>query len=235
MSWQTQPWVVGLRNLGRVLGLNRWIAARLYGCGYETRYDEALAACLRPGDVVWDVGANVGYYTRLFAERAGDAGRVIAFEPSPVNFVRLQQACGTLAHVKLYPMGLGREDGRLSFQQGEDELGATSRVLEPSDSLTDHETIQVEIRRGLGLIESGIAPPPNVLKIDVEGFEFEVLEGLGKALAEEGLRAVGIEIHFGLLQDRGMGDAPQHIEALLQQQGYRLRWSDASHLLATRA
>ena len=235
MSWQTQPWAVGLRNVGRSLGLNRWIAARLYSGGYETRYDEALAACLRQGDIVWDIGANVGHYTRLFAERVGDSGQVIAFEPSPVNFLRLQQSCGALVSVKLCQMGLGREDGRLSFQQGADALGATSRVLETSVASADEETIQVDIRRGLGLIESGKIPAPNALKIDVEGFELEVLEGLGEALAALELRTLGIEMHFGILQDRGMGDAPQRIEALLKRQGYRLSWPDASHLLATRA
>jgi predicted methyltransferase len=80
MSWQTKSWAVGIRNLGRALGLNRRIAARLYGRGYETRYDNAFTACLRQGDVVWDVGANVGYYTRLFVGRVGDTGQVVAFE-----------------------------------------------------------------------------------------------------------------------------------------------------------
>ena len=235
MSWQTQPWAIGLRNVGRSLGVNRWIAARLYSGGYETRYDEALAACLRQGDIVWDIGANVGHYTRLFAERVGDSGQVIAFEPSHVNFLRLQQSCAALASVKLFQMGLGREDGRLSFQQGADELGATSRVLESHVPLADDQTVQVDIRRGQGLIEAGYIPAPNVLKIDVEGFELEVLEGMGESLAAPELRTLGIEMHFRILQQRGMGDAPQRIEALLHRQGYRLSWPDASHVLAIRA
>ena len=232
MSWQTKPWAVALRNVGRSLGLNRWIATCLYGRGYETRYDQAFTACLKPGDVVWDVGANVGYYTRLFAGQVGDGGKVLAFEPSPVNFTRLQQACGALGNVRLYPLGLGREEGSVMFLQGQDELGATSRVVE--EALPQGEAISVAIRRGEGLIQSGEVPPPKAIKIDVEGFELEVLQGLGSALAATDLRVIGIEVHFGLLQQRGMGDAPQQIEALLRQYGYRLQWPDTSHLLAIR-
>lgn len=118
--------------------------------------------------------------------------------------------------------------------QGEDELGATSRVLEASAAAASAGAIQVEICRGEDLIKAGL-PPPNALKIDVEGFELEVLQGLGESLASPALRAIGIEVHFGILQGRGMGNAPQRIEELLKQNGYRLQWPDTSHLLAVRA
>lgn len=129
MSWRTNRLALLARDVGRMLGLNRWIAIWLNGRGYETRYDGAFSAALRPGDTVWDVGANVGYYTRQFAERVGGKGKVFAFEPSPVNFTRLSAACTGLDNVQLYQMGLGREAATLALVQGYDELGATSRVV----------------------------------------------------------------------------------------------------------
>jgi predicted methyltransferase len=118
------------RNVTRTLGLNKKIAAYLHGAGYETRYDNGLQAALEQGDCVWDVGANIGYYTRRFAEWVGSKGIVFAFEPSPANFARLDSGCTALNNVKLVQSGLGREDGKVAFQQGGDDLGATSRVVD---------------------------------------------------------------------------------------------------------
>ena len=128
MSWQTNTMVVVARNVGRTLGLNRWIASYFQGSGYETRYDNSFSSTLNLGDCVWDVGANIGYYTRLFSQRVGGNGSVFAFEPSPVNFARLTESCADLYNTTLIQFALGRENGKLSFQQGIDELGATSRV-----------------------------------------------------------------------------------------------------------
>lgn len=92
----------------------------------------------------------------------------------------------------------------------------------------------VDIRTGQGLIQGGEAMVPNAIKIDVEGFELEVLQGLGTHLAAPALRAIGVEVHFGILQERGMADAPQRIEQLLARNGFRVQWPDNSHLLALR-
>lgn len=230
MSWRTHRLVVMFRSLGRTLGLNRWIAAWLPAGGYEARYDRGFSSGLRPGDRVWDVGANVGYYTRLFAGRVGEQGHVFAFEPSPMNFQRLATACAGLRNATLLPCGLGREDGKLCFQQGADDLGATSRIV---DSAADG--VNVEIRSGASLLAGGAAALPNAIKIDVEGFELEVLEGLADALRQPPLRMIGVEVHFGILQQRGMALVPQQIESLLQRNGFTVSWPDSSHILAVRA
>lgn len=159
---------------------------------------------MRPGDCVWDVGANIGHYTRLFAGRVGAEGTVFAFEPSPVNYSRLSRACAALSNTKLFQMGIGRQDDTLMLRQGADDLGATSRVF--SDMVAG-EGIDVEMRSGASLLASGAVAPPNVLKIDVEGFELEVLEGFGDHLRNETLRTVGVEVHFGILSERGLPKA----------------------------
>ena len=230
MSWRTNSLVLVLRNIGRSLGLNRWIASYLLGPGYETRYDNGFSNALRPGDCVWDVGANVGYYTQLFSERAGQAGRVFAFEPSPVNFDRLRTACASLANVTLLHSGLGREDGKLHFQQGTDDLGATSRIVE-----SESEGVIVDVRSGTSVIRRGEALAPNAIKIDVEGFEYEVLEGLGEYIQKSDLRVIGIEVHFGILKERGFPNVPEQIEDMLNRNGFAVSWPDASHIIAVRS
>lgn len=228
MSWRTNSAVLWTRNVGRVLGVNR-IVARLGERGYEEQYDEKLSSCIRNGDVVWDIGANVGYYTTQFASRVGSAGRVIAFEPSARNFQQLQSACKGLANVTLEPYGLGKTPGRVHFKQGCDALGATSQVVD-DESAED----TVEIRVGDSLVLENAIPPPNAIKMDVEGFEGEVLEGLKSCLASPRLRAVGVEVHFGILHQRGLSHVPHDIEAALKAAQFSVIWPDQSHLLATR-
>lgn len=229
MSWRTNGLAVQLRNIGRNLGVNKWIASYILGAGYETRYDESFSGALRPGDCVWDVGANVGYYTRLFSERTGPGGRVFAFEPSPANFALLTSACSSLGNVTLLHSGLGKDDGKLHFQQGSDTLGATSRIVEPGLG-----GLVVDVRSGAGVIERGDAAFPNAIKIDVEGFEAEVLAGLGDYIKRPDLRLMGIEIHFGILKGRGFPHAPEQIESLLDHSGFHVKWPDPSHIIARR-
>ena len=89
MSWRTTRVVLLLRNLGRYLGLNPILGMLLGRGGYEDRFQIAMLKAIRQGDVVWDVGANVGLYSKLFSNIAGFSGKVFAFEPSPVNLLRL--------------------------------------------------------------------------------------------------------------------------------------------------
>lgn len=69
--------------------LQRRLAALRNRMGHEKRGSKAILNAIRPGDCVWDVGSNVGFYTRQFLSRVGPSGRVVAFEPVPANAERL--------------------------------------------------------------------------------------------------------------------------------------------------
>jgi hypothetical protein len=74
---------------------------------------------------------------------------------------------------------------------------------------------------------------PDVVKIDVEGFELEVIRGMRSVLGS--VRAAFIEVHFGLLEERGMRQAPSEIVAELKGLGFNtVKWVDASHIMAIR-
>ena len=232
MSWVTHPITNRARALSRKLGLNRIVTWLLYSRNYEDRFSKLMLGSITAGDCVWDVGGNVGLYSKLFADLVGEKGRVFAFEPSPVNLVALRQTIRDRNNVVVLPIALGDRNGTVRFQQGSDDLGATSRCLDAKTA--DPRHVDVEIMRGDELVRTGRVGMPSVIKIDTEGFEVDVIEGCCGILYEPALRVLCIEVHFGLLDARGLKGAPASIESRLESAGFRVTWPDASHIVATR-
>jgi FkbM family methyltransferase len=233
MSWVTHPITNRVRALSRQLGLNSIVTRLFYSRNYEDRFSKLMLGSIASGDCVWDVGGNVGLYSTLFSDLVGEKGHVFAFEPSPVNLVALRNAVTDRNNVDVLPIALGDRNGTVRFQQGSDELGATSKCLD-AETTDLKQSVEVEIKRGDELVHTGRARMPNVIKIDTEGFELDVLEGFFGILCEPALRALCIEVHFGLLDARGLKDAPAIIESRLTGAGFRVTWPDASHIVATR-
>jgi FkbM family methyltransferase len=201
----------------------------MLGRGYEDAFHQALMGAIRPGDVVWDVGANVGHYTALFAGAAAPGGKVIAFEPSPRNREALAARIGGDSDVTVVPCAMGDAAATMRFSEsGEDDDGVTSKLSEDGE-------IAVEVATGDSLVADGRVPVPQVIKIDVEGFEREVLLGLSATLRNPAVRTVAVEVHFGESAARGFPDAPNLVERLVAQAGMKVRWTDPSHIVATRA
>jgi FkbM family methyltransferase len=214
------------RAVVRVLSLHRNAEA------YEHSFRSAMLACIRPGDCVWDVGANVGFYSELFAMAVGRAGKVISFEPSPACIRVLEERLRERA------MGVSWEvvPVALSDDDGEAWLSVASGDTAPDNHLaSEHEPAVVRVRteRGDAVVAAGHAAP-EVIKIDVEGFEGEVLDGMGLVLDRPSLRAVCVEVHFGALNARGKPSEPARIVRLLQDHAFAVKWIDRSHFVAQR-
>lgn len=233
MSWRTHPLTVSLRNVGRAARINRLVAPFLTSSGYEAAFEESVLRQIQQDDYVWDVGANVGLYTVKFASKIGDKGTVLAFEPSVANRTRLVDAVADLRNVVVVPLALGDRDAMMKFAQGCDPLGATSRILDVARNGVAAIT-EVRVARADSLIATNTVPLPNVVKIDTEGFELDVLCGFGDVIRSPQLRALFIEVHFGILRARGLADGPQRIERLLSEAEFDCRWTDPSHLVAAR-
>lgn len=230
MSLRTNPLVIFLRNFGRRLGINPVLARIILTEKYEEKYDIAFQQLLKPGEVVWDIGANVGFYTKQFAEKVGDKGFVYSFEPSPENYKKLSASCHNLANVSALNVALGDKTGEMYFEQGADELGATSRLL---DQKTE-DSFSVRVATPSSVYEDLGVRPPNAVKVDVEGFEVEVLLGLQPFFESGEIKAIGIEVHFGILDSRGMRSAAKDIESFLVSQNMDVSWVDPSHVIAFR-
>jgi FkbM family methyltransferase len=156
-----------------------------------------ISNLVEPGMVVWDVGAHIGLYTRLFAQ-VMDAGRVVAFEPDSKNQALLRgnlRLGGIEERATLMACAVGAADGGAEFLSDSDstQQGHLAGVQgdEPSGVTS---SVRVEVRTIDSLVESGECPPPGLIKIDVEGAEEAVLTGARRTLANHSSR-LAIELH----------------------------------------
>lgn len=227
----TSNLMIRLRRFTRKLGLNRLIGSLFASRRYEDLFGSALLAEVRQGDIVWDIGANLGLYTEQFLSCVGANGAVCAFEPVPACFDQLLERFNPASQVKLMNIAVGVEDGQISMEINDDPLASTHRVISTQHS---GRGVEVSIRSASSLVRSGDAAFPNLVKIDVEGHEGAVMYGMQDLLSDSRLRCIGIEVHFGLLDERGEGARPKQIEQSLLQHGFRVRWTDPSHLIAVR-
>ncbi|WP_024512528.1 FkbM family methyltransferase [Bradyrhizobium sp. ARR65] len=225
------PLLIRIRGLAQQLHILRPIV-RIYRMilseAYERKFRDLLLTKISEGDLVWDVGANVGLYTRLFADRVGRDGRVIAFEPSPRAFAQLQSSFATEPNVILQQIALSDFDGEADFYVAERGPTVTDSLVVHSGSSA---SIRTPVKRGDSMYS---IKAPAIIKIDVEGAELEVLKGMTKVLGNPGLRGVFVEVHFLALARRGMRTAPAEIQKILQQAGFQVAWTDASHIAGLR-
>ena len=188
------------------------LSARCRQLSWNPEEYEAFRRIVRPGFTVLDVGANVGAYTVLFAQWAGPAGRVIAFEPAPASIAGLRrqlQLNGLAGRVDVVEAAVAGTVGTASFESdgasGANALGAGAGGAH-TITVTTTTIDAFCAERGLR---------PDVIKIDVEGAELDVLRGARRTLQAASI-AVFVEFHPSAWAARGI--APQDLRAELASQ-----------------
>lgn len=224
MSWMLNPWVLWLRRVMRHTGVNRFPMRRVGVQDYEKKVVQRYRGCLRAGDVVWDVGANGGFYS-IMAARENAKIKVFAFEPSPTNRRRLEANVRDLPNITILPYALSATDSQVILSQSDDPEGVTSTIV----SRKGTANIEVTARRGDSIVERGEVPPPNVIKVDVEGAEADVLRGLLQTARRPTLRSVIVEVHFSILESTGQLSVMRSALKEFEREGFVVRWLDRSH------
>ncbi len=149
----------------------------------EVPVQDALAELLAPGDVFYDIGANVGYFSVVAAGIVGSTGGVVAFEPVPVNalYVRRNAAINDMA-IDVREQAVGERSGPGVLNVAAYSGGS---ALEGVDVPPDRVgTMTVEVVSIDDLVAARSVPPPTVVKVDVEGGEMLVLRGMQRTLAD---------------------------------------------------
>lgn len=179
---------------------------------YEGEYASRIFSCIRENSTVYDLGANVGYYTVVFANLVGTTGKVVAFEPDPSTFPLLKATINlnNINNVVLEQVAVGARAGAAELMTNK---GESSIVV---DNANNAKTNIVWVRT-IKLDDYLGDYTPNFIKIDVEGFEYEVLLGAQELLAKQ-KPVVALELHIEKLKSRGL--LPQVVTDILIQHGY---------------
>ena len=184
------------------------------------------------GDSFYDVGANVGYYS-LFLRH--NFHRVYAVEPVPRNVRRLKRSLSIrfVRNVTVIPVALSDKNGETTFYVNSDQKNifnnfSASSLFEKfesrsSDGGPDRTYSGLQITTRTMTFDSLLSEPfVDLVKIDVEGAEFLVLEGMKESLAHGKVRNVLVELHNR--------DRKKELEDILSRNFTRVLWVDSQHI-----
>jgi FkbM family methyltransferase len=146
---------------------------------YEKDTVAVFRKILKPGMVVVDIGAHVGYFTRLYGDLVGPNGSVHAFEADPENYALLERNVRGRTNVKTYAQAIADRVGTIAFYETENHTGCHSLVA--SDSRP--HTLTVSCTTLDELIRRGTMPRVDVIKMDIEGGEPIALRGMRETIA----------------------------------------------------
>jgi FkbM family methyltransferase len=195
----------------------------LYFGAYGLPVVEALGALLDlGGDCLWDIGANIGTASLpVLATRPHVQG--FLFEPSPPPLSRLLENCvanpALAGRANVRAFAVSDVTGPVSFfVSSERQNSGVGGLARSGNRVATPFTVQAY--RGEDLVKNGLAAPPHVIKMDVEGFECEAIEGLGSLLQAEHLAILYENAPYRL---RERGDGVKRIRRLLEDAGFQLR------------
>jgi FkbM family methyltransferase len=178
---------------------------------YDERHEiTLLRRILLTGDIFWDIGANIGFYTLTASHLVGPQGRVVSFEPAAHAWKALitNISLNHSANVQPVQIALSDKSGRAVLHRKADFADGGASLMPRADYHCDIEEVTT-LTLDQFLAQSG-PPPPIFMKIDVEGLEANVLSGGQKILQGDQPPLILVE----------MND-PDRIGAILAAAGYR--------------
>ena len=169
------------------------------------------------GKTVYDIGGYIGLVTMFFACEVGENGRVVTFEPNPQNYTAILDhiALNGIANVQVLQLGLGSERGTLKFVVSDHKPAMGTANPKRQDKLLGQEEIkvlQIEIDTMDNQIAANDLLEPDFVKIDVEGLELDVLQGMSQTIGSCRPEML-IELH---------GESEREIAEFLLSHGYNI-------------
>jgi FkbM family methyltransferase len=149
---------------------------------YERPVQERIAAIVKAGDVCYDIGANLGFFTILLSRLAGANGKVYAFEPVRRNaaIIETNARLNGMRNIAVLRVAVSNTNGTSELLLAEHAGGAVLKSAGTPPDLAG--SMMVETMTLDSLIERQVLLPPTFVKIDVEGAELDVLQGMQTTL-----------------------------------------------------
>jgi FkbM family methyltransferase len=171
----------GARLAMEPASLDMYCSIERMGGVWDREVLEVCCRLLKPGQVFYDIGANVGLMAVEVARRFSDQVRVFAFEPQPTlaRTIAISARLNGFANLSVFPIMLGK-------QSGEGDLFMAAHSIHASAVSREEGAAAIHCPVGSidQMVAEGMLAPPDVIKIDVEGGEFDVFRGAQKTIAE---------------------------------------------------
>jgi len=190
---------------------------------YGVLETEIIKNEVKEGDIVLDLGANIGYYTLLLARQVGKTGKVFAFEPEPSNFEILTMNVkeNNYKNITIVQKAVSNVHKRITLWVGQRSSGA-NRIYEPKITNTqDFKTIEVDcIKLDDYFKETDLINKICFIKMDIEGAEYKTLLGMQSILHSNPDLIILTEYARTSLEDAN--DDPEQFLKLFEDEGFRI-------------
>jgi FkbM family methyltransferase len=188
--------------------LSRWVE-QAHRLDHDQPVLQKLAPYLKPGTLVYDLGAAIGDHTAFYLRAVGSQGLVIAFEPHPVEFECLRRNCPTAL---CFPYAVGEVEDEIWLFHEPDVI-AGSRLVDPARQwpMTKHRRVTID--------NTKLAGPVSFMKIDIEGCEAQALRGARETITKH-KPILWVEINPVALQRQG--SSGEELRFVVEELGYRV-------------
>jgi len=184
----------------------------------EKRATEIMRRFIQPDDIILELGANIGYYVLLEATVLSDKGYIYAVEPYPENVELLSEnvALNNVKNVEIYNMAVSNTKGTAKLYVGK---ACNLHSLINSSGDPSAEYIEVETDTIDHFLKG--KKPVSFLRMDIEGYEATVIDGMQETLKSPGLKRMFIEIH----PHRISVDKMQHLLRKLHDNRFEIKYA----------
>ncbi|MDO9000950.1 MAG: FkbM family methyltransferase [Bacteroidota bacterium] len=171
--------------LGPLKG-KKWIYSSGYSQYFMGDYEKEVVDIFyeyaEKSKVIYDIGANIGYYTLIASKAANDNSKVYAFEPFPENVIALKKniEVNNNSNIMVLEFAISNKIGRASFSNSDNNVANT--LCEDSPTFKNNKSIEVRTITIDDLILNNTIEVPDLIKMDVEGTELEALIGAEETL-----------------------------------------------------
>lgn len=190
----------------------RWKLEMLAG-RYEPETTKLFKKMVKRGGIIVDIGAHIGYFTRLAAKHVGKKGYVYAFEPDSENRSLLEKNSARYGNVFVYGAAITDREGRVPFYHVTGSTGCHSTVAQENAERVEVPSITLD-----GFMQETGIGRADIIKIDIEGGEMSALKGMAQTLANK----PKLIIEYNPAALARSGDRPETLLEHLAARGYTL-------------
>ncbi len=198
--------------------LRRWKLDILHEV-YEQETTELFKRIIQPGMTVIDIGAHLGYFTRIFSRLVGPTGRVYAFEADPENFKLLEKNTHHLTNVYGHQVALGDATGTIDFYHYDEKAGCHSTLPNVPLAYAKRKISVQATTLDTFLKGEGEGRKINLIKMDIEGGETAALDGMSELLCQP---QISLVFEFAPEWIRRSGSDPLAMLKKLTSSGFQL-------------